>query len=243
MRVLVAPDKFKGSLTAREVATAIGEGLEAAGVASRLLPLADGGDGSVAAAVHAGSTARPVTVRGADGRPHRTEFAIDGTTAVVEVAGTCGLGTLPPGVTAPMTASSHGFGEAVLAAVVRNRTDRQLHRLFDRGPGLAVIFKGMERAFLPERARGFEGEVTYQLRGRDGQRAWTVRIEAGRAAVRRGAAAAPAVTLRTSVPDFVRMAAGEAFPPKLLLEGALAIEGDYALAGRLPEMFGAELPT
>jgi glycerate 2-kinase len=117
MRVLVAPDKFKGSLTALEVATAIGEGLEAAGVASRLLPLADGGDGSVAAAVHAGSTARPVTVRGADGRPHRTEFAIDGTTAVVEVAGTCGLGTLPPGRPAPVTASSRGFGEAVLAAV------------------------------------------------------------------------------------------------------------------------------
>ena len=60
MRVLVAPDKFKGSLTALEVATAIGEGLEAAGVASRLLPLADGGDGSVAAALHAGSSARPV---------------------------------------------------------------------------------------------------------------------------------------------------------------------------------------
>ena len=117
MRVLVAPDKFKGSLTALEVATAIGEGLEAAGVASRLLPLADGGDGSVAAALHAGSTARPVAVRGADGRRHETEFAFDGTTAVVEVAGTCGLSTLPPGELAPMTSSSYGFGQAVLAAL------------------------------------------------------------------------------------------------------------------------------
>ncbi len=117
MRVLVAPDKFKGSLTALEVATAIGEGLEAAGVASRLLPLADGGDGSVAAAVHAGSASRRVLVRGADGRRHDTEFAFDGTTAVVEVAGSCGLGTLPAGVLVPMTSSSHGFGEAVLAAL------------------------------------------------------------------------------------------------------------------------------
>ena len=117
MRVLVAPDKFKGSLPALEVATAIGQGLEAAGVASRLLPLADGGDGSVAAALHAGSAPRSVTVRGADGRPHDTEFAFDGTTAVVEVAGTCGLSTLPPGVLAPMTSSSHGFGQAVLAAL------------------------------------------------------------------------------------------------------------------------------
>ncbi|MGY1640104.1 glycerate kinase [Geodermatophilus sp. SYSU D00703] len=117
MRVLVAPDKFKGSLTALEVATAIGQGLAAAGVAARLLPLADGGDGSVAAAVHAGSAVRPVSVQGADGRRRDTGIAFDGTTAVVEVAGACGLSTLPPGVLAPMTSSSAGFGQAVLAAL------------------------------------------------------------------------------------------------------------------------------
>ena len=134
-------------------------------------------------------------------------------------------------------------GEAGLAALVRNRSDAQLHRMFDRGPGLSVIFKGMERAFLPERSKGFEGEVEYELRGRDGPRSWTVRIGDGRAEAHRGPASDPAVTLRTSVPDFVRMAAREAFPPKLLLEGALVIEGDFALAGRLGEMFGAEPPT
>ena len=53
----------------------------------------------------------------------------------------------------------------------------------------------------------------------------------------------PAVTLRASVPDFVRLAAREAFAPKLLLEGALVIEGDFALAGRLAEMFGEQPPT
>jgi alkanesulfonate monooxygenase SsuD/methylene tetrahydromethanopterin reductase-like flavin-dependent oxidoreductase (luciferase family) len=134
-------------------------------------------------------------------------------------------------------------GEAGLAALVRNRSDQQLHRLFDRGPGLAAIFKGMEHAFLPEKARGFEGEIEYQLRGRDGPRTWTVRIGDGRAAVRQGSAADPVVTLRASVPDFVRMAAREAFPPKLLLEGDLVIDGDFAVAGRLPEMFGADPTT
>ncbi|WP_138732572.1 glycerate kinase [Modestobacter excelsi] len=117
MRVLVAPDKFKGSLTALEVAEAIGRGLAAAGVAARLLPLADGGDGSVDAAVCAGSTAHPVRVRGADGLVREAAFAFDGTTAVVEVATTCGLATLPAGELVPMSASSHGFGEAVAAAV------------------------------------------------------------------------------------------------------------------------------
>jgi len=121
MQVLVAPDKFKGSLTALEVATAVGQGLEAAGVASRLLPLADGGDGSVAAAMHAGFVSRPVSVRRADGRPHRTEFAFDGTSAVVEVANSCGLSTLASGVLAPMTSSSYGFGQVVLEALADAR--------------------------------------------------------------------------------------------------------------------------
>src|SRR5215218_2975824 len=117
MRVLIASDKFKGSLTAVEVAAAIAEGLERAGVPSRSLPLADGGDGSVAAALCAGFAARPVTVRGADGHRVDTEFAFDGTTAVVEVANTCGLATLPPGVLAPLTSSSYGFGQAVVASL------------------------------------------------------------------------------------------------------------------------------
>jgi alkanesulfonate monooxygenase SsuD/methylene tetrahydromethanopterin reductase-like flavin-dependent oxidoreductase (luciferase family) len=134
-------------------------------------------------------------------------------------------------------------GETAFARLVRGRSDEQLHRFFDRGPGLTVIFKGMERAFVPERARGFEGEVTYVLRGRDGPRNWTMAIGEGRAAARRGGAAEPAVTFRASVPDFVRLAAREAFAPKLLLEGALVIEGDFALAGRLPEMFGERPPT
>ena len=101
----------------------------------------------------------------------------------------------------------------------------------------------MERAFVPEQARGFEGDIRYELRGRDGPRSWTLRIRDGQAAARRGAGAEPALTLRASVPDFVRMAAGEEFAPKLLLEGALVIEGDFALAGRLAEMFGERPPT
>ena len=87
----------------------------------------------------------------------------------------------------------------------------------------------MERAFVPEKANGFEGEIQYELRGRDGATELDGR-GSGTAgpARRRGGRAIPAVTLRTSVPDFVRIAAREAFPPKLLLEGALVIEGDFA---------------
>ena len=117
MTVLVAPDKFKGSLTADQVAVAVAEGLAEAGVAARCLPLADGGDGSVAAAVAAGFAARSVAVHGATGQVHDSTYALKQEVAVVEVADTCGLATLPAGILAPMTASTTGFGQAVRRAV------------------------------------------------------------------------------------------------------------------------------
>ncbi|HKU34403.1 MAG TPA: glycerate kinase [Paenarthrobacter sp.] len=116
--VLIAPDKFKGSLTAGEVAQAIAEGLRSSGATHvDLLPLADGGDGSVDAAVAAGFTRYACTVAGPTGHPVRASIAFDGETAVVEVANTCGLALLPDGVLEPLEASSRGFGEAVLFAL------------------------------------------------------------------------------------------------------------------------------
>ncbi len=118
MKVLVAPDKFKGSLTAAQVADSIAAGLEHdPSIRCTRLPLADGGDGSVAAAVAAGYQPHTVTVAGPTGRPHQATIAFDGTTAVVEVANTCGIALLPGGQLQPMTASSLGFGQAVRAAL------------------------------------------------------------------------------------------------------------------------------
>jgi glycerate kinase len=117
MKVLIAPDKFKGSLTAAEVAHHLGSGLEQRGVTTRALPLADGGDGSVAAAVAAGFRPVEVDVAAATGERHTASIAFDGVTAVVEVANTCGLHTLPAGALAPLTSSSAGLGDAVAAAV------------------------------------------------------------------------------------------------------------------------------
>ncbi|AII06265.1 glycerate kinase [Rhodococcus opacus] len=113
MRVLVAPDKFKGSLTAAQVAEHLSAGLAAAGLDSRRLPLADGGDGSVDAAVAVGFTPHPITVAGATGTPQRGRIAVAGTTAVVEVANTCGLATLPGGRRVPLDAASLGMGQAI----------------------------------------------------------------------------------------------------------------------------------
>jgi glycerate 2-kinase len=128
VRTLIAPDKFKGSLTAGEVAEALAAGLRsvtdvsgsAGAVRCELLPLADGGDGSVDAAVASGFTRRSYTVAGPTGQPVQASIAFDGTTAVVEVANTCGLALLPNGRLEPLNASSRGFGEAVRFALTLN---------------------------------------------------------------------------------------------------------------------------
>ena len=121
VRILIAPDKFKGCLTAAEVAGAIRAGIESAGRGARtqvtVLPLADGGDGSVEAAVSAGFRSLSVQVQDADDLARTAGIAFDGTTAVVEVAGTCGLATLR-GPLRPLNASSRGLGEAMLAAAL-----------------------------------------------------------------------------------------------------------------------------
>ena len=119
MRVVVAPDKFKGSLTAAAAAGAIGEGLRSArpDLEVVLAPVADGGDGTVDAAVAAGYRRVPVTVTGPTGEPVRAEFARSGDTAVVEMAAASGLRCLPGGRPAPLTASTYGTGELIRAAL------------------------------------------------------------------------------------------------------------------------------
>ena len=118
MKVLVAPDKFKGSLTAAEVAAHLAAGLEQdPTIRCTQLPLADGGDGSVAAAIAAGYHPHTITVAGPTGQPHLTTIAFDGSTAVVEVANTCGISLLPKGRLEPMTASTLGLGQAIQAAL------------------------------------------------------------------------------------------------------------------------------
>jgi glycerate 2-kinase len=117
--VLIAPDKFKGTLTAAQVAGHIAAGLQRAhpGIATVQVPVADGGDGTVEAAAAAGYRTVEIGVRGPTGRPVTAAFAISDGTAIVEVAQACGLSRLPGGALAPLTASSRGVGELILAAV------------------------------------------------------------------------------------------------------------------------------
>ena len=119
MKIVIAPDKFKGSLPAPEVADAIAAGLRAEWPEAELVtvPVADGGDGTVDAAVAAGLERVPVTVDGPTGEPVRASYARRGEVAVIELADACGLMRLPGRRPAPLTASSFGCGQ-VLAATL-----------------------------------------------------------------------------------------------------------------------------
>lgn len=119
-RVLLAPDKFKGTLTAAEVAGHLAEGivLERPEVEVVMVPVADGGDGLLAAAASAGFGRVELTAAGPVGEPLRTAYASrsGGREAVVEMAEVCGLTRLTDGL-APMTATSRGLGEVVAHAL------------------------------------------------------------------------------------------------------------------------------
>src|SRR5580692_11745181 len=119
MRIVIAPDKFKGSLSATRVAAAIAAGLRAEWPAAELIsiPVADGGDGTVDAAVAAGFERVPATVAGPTGEPVDASYARRAEVAVVELACACGLMLLPGGRREPLTASSFGAGEVLAAAL------------------------------------------------------------------------------------------------------------------------------
>ena len=118
-RVVVAADKFKGSLSAAEVADRVAAGLARGGFGGEVVavPVADGGDGTVAAAVAAGYQPVAVSVTGPVGLPVSASLALLDGVAVIEAAQACGLTLLPPGSLAPLTATSRGVGELILAAV------------------------------------------------------------------------------------------------------------------------------
>jgi len=119
VKVLLAPDKFKGSLTAAQVIDHLSAGIRSVTDAADLIavPVADGGDGTLQASVRAGFTHVPVHVRGPRGEPVESGYARRGDTAVLELADACGLVRLPAGVLCPLTASSAGFGDLIRAAL------------------------------------------------------------------------------------------------------------------------------
>lgn len=121
MRLLVAPDSFKGTFRAAEVAAAVGRGIERAGLEPPdLCPVADGGEGTLEVLLLAlGGETAGTEAHDPLGRPIQAGFALveDGGTAIVEVAEASGLGRVAEDERDAEAASSYGTGELIAAAI------------------------------------------------------------------------------------------------------------------------------
>src|SRR5438874_12368060 len=116
MRIVIAPNAFKGSLSALDAAEAIAEGVRVAAPDADLVlvPIADGGDGTVDALVAAtGGERRALPVRGPLGEPVEADYGLleQGQTAVIEMAKASGLSLLPPSPRNPAVTTTYGVGE------------------------------------------------------------------------------------------------------------------------------------
>ena len=121
MRIVVAPNAFKGSLSALEAAEAIAEGVRAAAQDAELVlvPIADGGDGTVDALVTATrGERRTLWVRGPLGDPVDADYGLidGGSTAVIEMAKAAGLALVPPEKRDPRITTTYGVGELLQRA-------------------------------------------------------------------------------------------------------------------------------
>jgi alkanesulfonate monooxygenase SsuD/methylene tetrahydromethanopterin reductase-like flavin-dependent oxidoreductase (luciferase family) len=130
----------------------------------------------------------------------------------------------------------------LLARLVDGASDEKLERRFGSAAAQRAIFTGMVRAFEPDAAAGFQGRLVYELSrpatSADPAR-WTIEVLDGRATARPGEAEDAALTIRLTLSDFLRVAAGTIDPAVPLLSDRASFDGDFALAARLPEMFGA----
>jgi glycerate 2-kinase len=123
MNVLIAPDKFKGCLTATQVAKSIGDGIHSVDPKIQIdfCPIADGGEGTVAALVTATNgcfITHRVTGPLPDMKVDATfGFLGDTTTAVIEMSAASGLALLPPPDRNPLNTTTFGAGELIAAAV------------------------------------------------------------------------------------------------------------------------------
>jgi glycerate kinase len=121
VRILIAPDKFAGTMSAAEAADAIAEGWRRARPDDETvtLPLADGGPGFVDVLAHALTGAERRTVDTTDplGRPVRADYLRDGETAYIESAAACGLHLLKPDERNPREATTYGLGVLMAHAI------------------------------------------------------------------------------------------------------------------------------
>ena len=160
MKVVVAPNAFKGTLTASEAAAAIAGGVREVWPDAEIVevPVADGGDGTVEALVSANrGVYRTAEVEGPLGDPVKARYGLidSGATAVVELATASGLALIPPERRDPGRASTYGFGQLLEAA---------------RRDGVSKIIAGIGGSATNDGGAGMGQAVGYRLLDSEGRK-------------------------------------------------------------------------
>ena len=120
MKILIAIDSFKGSLSSMEAGRATAEGIHRVfpNAECVMRPLADGGEGTVEALSEGlGGTIREVEVTGPMGKPTQAKYALVGKLAVMEMAQAAGITLVPESERNPLIATTYGVGEMILDAI------------------------------------------------------------------------------------------------------------------------------
>jgi len=171
LKVLVAPDKFKGSLSAKQVASAIKKGIIRAmpDAIVEICHMADGGEGMVEALLDSlGGERREVLVTGPMGERIKAGYGIlPGSVAVIEMSSAAGLWMVPVERRNPMLATTYGVGELIKDALARN-----INRIIigiggsatnDGGTGMA---KALGVKFMDDRGRelGYGGQILARIK-------------------------------------------------------------------------------
>jgi glycerate 2-kinase len=151
--VLVAPDSFKGTYSAAEVARAIGLGLMQSGFVVDFCPVADGGEGTMAALAPAlGAVEQFAQAADPLGMPIEASFAIVGDVAIVETASASGLNLVDESERDPFAASTEGTGDLIAAAI-----DSGARTVYLGVGGSATTDGGMGAIAAIERQGGLRG--------------------------------------------------------------------------------------
>ena len=160
MKIVVAPDSYKGCMSSKEVALTICSTLLKIDPSTETLPLcvADGGEGTVEAMVDAlGGECVSALVSDPLGRPVRAEYGIAGNLAIIESAAACGLTLLRPEERNPLLTTTKGLGELILDAIGKG-----CRRFIVGLGGSATNDGGMGMVSVPgflERTKGLEFTV------------------------------------------------------------------------------------
>ena len=186
-RILVAPDSFKGTLSAAEASVAIGRGVRRAlpRASVRLHPVSDGGEGFIDALIpFMGGTTHRTDVRGPlPGQRVRARWGLvgKGTTAVIEMASASGLTLVPSGKRDPRVTTTFGVGELILSALKKNVGSILIgiggSGTNDGGAGMAaalgVKFLDSSDAELPPGGDSLADLARIDIRGLDPRLAYT----------------------------------------------------------------------